>query len=180
MGGNRRAVSVVLDEALRARLTSLAGSTRGQVRAVLRAKIVLAAAAGASNAAIARTLGVSVNTVRKWRGRFTAAGMEGLKDAPRPGRPRLYDSRVRLAVVASATSARPTRSRHGRTGPSPPWSRCPPATQRGQPAQQFDRPTAPCVLSYARAGRAGRGAGQGQACRQERSLSAMPYESSRI
>jgi transposase len=98
---------VVLDEALRARLTSLAGSTRGQVRAVLRAKIVLAAAAGASNAAIARTLGVSVNTVRKWRGRFTAAGMEGLKDAPRPGRPRLYDSRVRLAVVASATSAPP-------------------------------------------------------------------------
>ncbi|MFF4828961.1 helix-turn-helix domain-containing protein [Streptomyces sp. NPDC001312] len=78
MGGNRQAVSVVLDEALRVRLTSLAGSTRGQVRAVLRAKIVLAAAAAASNAAIARTLGVSVNTVRKWRGRFTAAGMEGL------------------------------------------------------------------------------------------------------
>ncbi|MFJ9033375.1 IS630 family transposase [Streptomyces sp. NPDC102274] len=107
MGGDRQAVPVELDEALRARLTRLASSTRGQVRAVLRAKIVLAAAAGASNAAIARTLGVSVNTVRKWRGRFTAAGMEGLKDAPRPGRPRLYDSRVRLAVVASATSAPP-------------------------------------------------------------------------
>ncbi|MGW2896729.1 helix-turn-helix domain-containing protein [Streptomyces sp. NPDC001212] len=78
MGGNRQAVSVVLGEALRVRLTSLAGSRRGQVRAVLRAKIVLAAAAGASNGAIARTLGVSVNTVRKWRGRFTASGMEGL------------------------------------------------------------------------------------------------------
>ncbi|MFE2638298.1 transposase [Streptomyces scopuliridis] len=54
---------MVLDEVLRARLTSLAGSRCGQVRAVLRAEIVLAAAVGASNAAIARTLGVSVNTV---------------------------------------------------------------------------------------------------------------------
>ncbi|MFE3143990.1 IS630 family transposase [Streptomyces scopuliridis] len=98
---------MVLDETVRARLTRHAGSLRGPVRAALRAKIVLAAAAGASNAAVARTLGVSVNTVRKWRGRFAAAGTEGLRDAPRPGRPRLYDSRVRVAVVASATSAPP-------------------------------------------------------------------------
>ncbi len=68
MGGNRQAVSVVLGEALRVRLTSLAGSMRGQVRAVLRAKIVLAAAAGASNGAIARTLGVSVNTAASGEG----------------------------------------------------------------------------------------------------------------
>jgi hypothetical protein len=48
---------------------------------------VLAAAGGVTNAAIARGQGVSVNTVRKWRGRFVALGLEGLKDAKRPGRP---------------------------------------------------------------------------------------------
>ncbi|WP_374200213.1 helix-turn-helix domain-containing protein [Streptomyces sp. AC555_RSS877] len=47
-----------------------------QVRQVLRAKIVLAAADGLANAAIARELKVSINTVRKWRGRFAAGGRQ--------------------------------------------------------------------------------------------------------
>jgi len=37
---------------------------------VLRARIVLAAAAKDPNAVIAADLGVTVDTVRKWRGRF--------------------------------------------------------------------------------------------------------------
>jgi transposase len=77
------------------------------VRQALRARIVLAAADGAGNAAIARGLAVCVNTVRKWRGRFAERGLEGLKDAARSGRPRRYDDLVRVAVVAAATSAPP-------------------------------------------------------------------------
>jgi transposase len=101
------AVMTELSETVRERLIRTAVSLKSQVRAVLRARIVLAAAAGESNGAIARELEVSVNTVRKWRGRFAAGGLEGLKDAARSGRPRIYGSRVRVAIVATVTSAPP-------------------------------------------------------------------------
>ena len=45
-----------------------------------RAQIVLAAACGYPNARIAAGLGISVDTVRKWRGRFTASDLHGLMD----------------------------------------------------------------------------------------------------
>jgi len=101
------AVGVELDVVVRERLKRVAVSVKGQVRAVLRARIVLAAAAGGSNAAIARELDVHVNTVRKWRGRFAASGMDGLRDAARSGRPKTYGPAVRVAIVAMATSAPP-------------------------------------------------------------------------
>jgi transposase len=54
-----------------------------------RARIVLrAGAAGApTNLQIARELGCSKDTVGLWRRRFAEAGLAGLHDAPRPGRP---------------------------------------------------------------------------------------------
>jgi transposase len=97
------AAAVAVDEETRGVLQRIASSAKAQVRQVLRARIVLAAADGAGNAAIARRLAVSVNTVRKWRGRFAERGLEGLKDAARSGRPRRYDDLVRVAVVAAAT-----------------------------------------------------------------------------
>jgi transposase len=54
---------------------------------VLRAKIVLLAARGMPNARIAARLGITVDTARKWRGRFAAHGLAGLADRPRAGRP---------------------------------------------------------------------------------------------
>jgi transposase len=68
----------------------------------LRAQIVLAAARGQPNARIAVGLGISVGTVRKWRGRFAARGLDGLADRPRPGRPRRISAADRAAVVALA------------------------------------------------------------------------------
>ena len=68
----------------------------------LRAQIVLAAARGRDNERIAADLGVSVNTVRKWRGRFADRGLAGLKDLPRSGRPRVISEEARAAVVALA------------------------------------------------------------------------------
>jgi transposase len=101
------AVPVMLDEVVRGRLERSASSVSAEVRVASRARIVLAAASGSSNAAIAREEGVSANTVRKWRGRFAAGGEVGLRDASRPGRPRIYGPRVRVAVVATATSVPP-------------------------------------------------------------------------
>ena len=79
---------IVLSAAEEAVLAARARSVRGPYRDRLRAAIVLAAAAGRHNAAIARQLGVCTGTVRKWRRRFAAARLAGLKDAPRSSRHR--------------------------------------------------------------------------------------------
>lgn len=105
--GRDAAVPVELDEETREMLQRVVCSAKAQVRQVLRARIVLAAADGVGNAAIARRLAVCVNTVRKWRGRFAERGSDGLKDAARSGRPRRYGDLARVAVVAAATSTPP-------------------------------------------------------------------------
>ena len=79
-----------------------ARSLRGGYRDRLRARIVLAAAAGGTNAAIAAQLGVHADTVRKWRRRFAAARLAGLKDAPRSGRPPVFTAADRAEAVALA------------------------------------------------------------------------------
>ncbi|MER7794727.1 IS630 family transposase [Streptomyces sp. NPDC097640] len=110
MAGGQRAgtaAAVMLEADVRERLMRTATSAKSEVRAVLRARIVLAAADGLANEAIARELHVSVNTVRKWRGRFAVRGTDGLRDADRSGRPRSYGPDVRVAIVATATSAPP-------------------------------------------------------------------------
>jgi hypothetical protein len=63
---------------------------------------VLAAARGHPNARIAAGLGITVDTVRKWRRRFAVRGLDGLTDRPRPGRPRRIGEPDRAAVVALA------------------------------------------------------------------------------
>lgn len=64
-----------------------------------RAQIVLAVAGGAGVSATARTLGVSRPTVIKWRDRFSAAGVDGLADLPRSGRPKTVDDSAIIAAT---------------------------------------------------------------------------------
>ena len=67
----------------------------------LRSRIVLAAAEGtANNTEIARSLGVAVSSVRKWRNRFAVHRLDGLTDEPRPGQPRtITDAQVEEVIV---------------------------------------------------------------------------------
>jgi transposase len=59
----------------------------GPARLAERARVILACAdSPAGNSGVAAGLGLSVETVRKWRSRFTESGTAGLADAPRPGR----------------------------------------------------------------------------------------------
>jgi len=71
---------------------------------VQRAWIVLAAADGQPNAQIAAGLGLHVDTVRTWRGRFAAEGLKGLGDRARCGRPPVFAATVRAEVKALACS----------------------------------------------------------------------------
>ncbi|MGP5397097.1 helix-turn-helix domain-containing protein, partial [Arthrobacter rhombi] len=63
----------------------------------LRAWTVLLAAGGESNVRIMELTGLSEPTVRRWRTRYAQEGIQGLSDAPRPGKPPMIDE---LAIVA--------------------------------------------------------------------------------
>lgn len=87
----------------------------------VRARIIQLAAEGLNNCQIARHLGLDVDTVRLWRGRWL--GFRGvpladlpledrLTDAPRPGRPAVIEAEPicqihRLACEAPGQSGRP-------------------------------------------------------------------------
>jgi transposase len=70
-----------------------------------RARIVLLAADGVSNTAIAELVGVSRPTVIGWRDRYQRRGLAGLVDEPRPGRPRSIDH----AAIITATLKPPPK-----------------------------------------------------------------------
>lgn len=91
------AAALELRDGDRQRLVSLTRSTTASAGSVLRARIVLLAADGVPNTDIARQTGSSRPTVLKWRDRYTEAGMDGLADAPRPGKPAEIDE---VAVIA--------------------------------------------------------------------------------
>lgn len=94
----------------------------------LRARIVLAAAAGHNNAQIARDLALSLPTVRRWRERwlifqgipFSELSLDArLTDVPRPGRPiQISDAQVcqivRIGCEAPVASGRPITEWTGR------------------------------------------------------------------
>src|SRR2546428_171219 len=66
----------------------------------LRSRIVLRSAAGLPNRRVAWELGVTAQTVGKWRSRFMAGGLDGLLDEPRPGAPRrVSDADVERVLV---------------------------------------------------------------------------------
>jgi len=98
-------VLIILTDPDRAELQSLARARKAPLRSVQRACIILAAADGQSNAQIARDLGLHVDTVRTWRGRFAAHGMKGLGDRPRSGRPPLFAATVVAGVKALACAS---------------------------------------------------------------------------
>ena len=96
----------VLDESV---LHARARSSTAAHRDVIRARIVLAAAAGAANTEIAAQVGVHVDTVRKWRRRFATAGLPGLEDRPRNGRPRVFTP-VQVAEVKALACTLPAET----------------------------------------------------------------------
>src|SRR6266545_722634 len=80
------AVAIELSAGERARLIGVSAESSALA---VRARIVLACAEpGASNARVARDLGLSVATVRRWRAAFARGGLDALLDAPRGGRPK--------------------------------------------------------------------------------------------
>jgi transposase len=80
-----------------------------------RARIVLACAAGGTDVAVARTLGVNRNTVGRWRQRYLADGLDGLLDEPRPGRPRTISDAAVEEVIVRTLETTPKDATHWST-----------------------------------------------------------------
>ena len=101
-------MEIVLSEGEREQLERWARRAKSAQALALRSRIVLGCAAGENNTRLARRLGVSVPTVRKWRGRFAERGLDGLSDEPRPGAPRrVSDEQVEALIVRTLESAPP-------------------------------------------------------------------------
>lgn len=91
----------------RATLERLVRAKSAPVRLVERARIVLAALEGLTAPKIGAQVGIGEATARQWIRRFNAAGLAGLDDAPRAGRPPTYAEDERGRVIAKARSAPP-------------------------------------------------------------------------
>ena len=75
---------------------------------LLRVEIVLAAAEGIANRAIARKLATSLPTVLLWRKRYEAEGLAGmLEDRPRSGRPKQLTAEREVAIVEATLKTTP-------------------------------------------------------------------------
>jgi transposase len=83
----RVAPVVSLNSTAKAALDKLVRSPSTPQGLAQRSWIVLAAAAGRTNQQIAAQLQMPEVTVSKWRRNFVSKGLEGIKDAPRSGRP---------------------------------------------------------------------------------------------
>ena len=112
----RKARLVTMNEEQRICLESLVRRHTTPQRLVLRARVVLAAAAGSQNRTIAVELGTSVNTVNKWRGRFARDGLDGLlHDSPRSGRPSTRPSGEAGEIVRRTLETLPDNGTHWST-----------------------------------------------------------------
>src|SRR5215510_9605382 len=106
---------LMLTEEERQRLESLANRSRSQPFLARRARVVLACADGLDNKAAARKLRCSLGMVCKWRSRFLQAGLEGLDDEPRPGRPRKIDDEQIEQIVIQTLESTPRGQTHWST-----------------------------------------------------------------
>ncbi len=80
-----------------------------------RAEIVLLAADGLNNCAIAAKIGVTRQTVRTWRERFAKHRLDGLCDEPRCGAPRKIGDDQVEAIVVKTLEEKPTGATHWST-----------------------------------------------------------------
>src|SRR3989442_4576854 len=109
----RPAEALDLDAEQRRALESILRSRTAEQRVVMRTRIVLSAAEGRANQAIAQELKVSRPTVLQWRARFAQGGVKALlHDAQRPGRPRVIDARRVDAVVEATLHSKPAAATH--------------------------------------------------------------------
>jgi transposase len=103
----RTAPRVELSETEQAQLRALLRQRTAPLRSVVRARLLLEAAAGQENQAIAATLKLRPATVSKGRRRFATQRLGALADAPRSGRKRKYGPETQARILAALEAPKP-------------------------------------------------------------------------
>jgi len=99
---------VELSQAERDQLKALLSGGRQAARKLKRAQILLAADAGAGDAAIAKAVGVGGSTVYRTKRRFVLGNLEAaLSEEPRPGAERKLTGKEEALLVATACAKPP-------------------------------------------------------------------------
>lgn len=94
-------------------LTTWSRGKTTAVRVMQRAKIVLMAADGSDNQTIAAELGLTPETVGRWRHRFAELRLDGItKDAPRGGRRAVRRDLWAKRIVDATTTTKPANASH--------------------------------------------------------------------
>lgn len=109
----RRAIPISLTDQEESALATLSRSRTAPARSVMRAKIVLLAAAGGENHEIADELGLDRATVAKWRTRFATQRLPGI-ERERPGRGRRATKRKHWSrtIVEVTLHTKPKNATH--------------------------------------------------------------------
>ena len=112
----RVAPKVIVTEEDRHTLERWARGRSAPVRLMQRAKIVLLAAEGRENQAIAASVGVTRQLVGRWRTRYVAQGLAGIvKDAPGRGRKATARDAITARIIEWTTQRKPSNATHWST-----------------------------------------------------------------
>ena len=100
------AIAIEVSSEQQRELQRIVTAKRSSQRDVFRARIILSLAQGLSHEEISRKQGVSFLAIGRWRKRWAAKGLEGLKDAPGRGRkPTIAATAIRSALSLAARQA---------------------------------------------------------------------------
>jgi len=103
---------VILSEEEHEQLKSIANSRSLPHGLVNRARIISMAAEGSPSRIIAQNVGLSPQTVCKWRQRYLQQGVSGLHDELRPGRPRSISDEEVAVLVRKTLQTKPQDGTH--------------------------------------------------------------------
>ena len=111
----RPKAELTLNEAERAHLEALVARRKSAQATAQRARIILRCAEGLSNTEVAKSEGVTIQTVGKWRARFIADRVAGLDDRARSGAPRSISDAKIERVVTLTLESKPKHATHWST-----------------------------------------------------------------
>lgn len=112
MSTGRSKTPLILSDEEKKQLESIVRSRSLPYGLVTRAQIVLLAAQSFSNRSIAEKVGLSVQSVCKWRQRYLQHGLSGLYDEIRPGRPRSISDEQVAELIRKTLNTKPRDGTH--------------------------------------------------------------------
>jgi transposase len=112
MARGRPTAELILTDFERSDLMRLSRRPSSAQALAMRANIVLACAEGLPNCTVADQIGVTADTVGKWRQRFVERRLDGLLDEPRPGAPRTISDEDVEGVISLTLESVPPDATH--------------------------------------------------------------------